>query len=195
MNSELSLGRTEDIELLNWLRQPATLDRGFRALLERYQEPLYWHIRRMVTDHEDTNDVLQNVLVKVFRNIQKFEGKSSLYTWLYRIATNETLTFLQQRKRKKVESLDSEQLMVAEQLRADPYFDGSAAQVRLQQALTTLPEKQRLVFSMRYFEGMPYQAISDILDTSVGALKASYHHAVKKIEHFIMTHGADNFRQ
>lgn len=138
----------------------------------------------MVTDHEDANDVLQNTFVKVFRYIAQFEGKSSLYTWLYRIATNEAISFLNQQKRKQSTSLEDGDGLLAQQLRADSYFDGDQAQVRLQQALRLLPEKQRAVFNLRYFEEMSYQDMSEVLETSVGALKASFHHAVKKIEHY-----------
>ncbi len=153
--------------------------------MDKYQERLYWHIRRMVAEHEDANDVLQNCFIKVYRNIGQFEQKSKLYTWLYRIATNEALTFLRKKKRRHTASLDGEGDGLAYQLQADAYFDGAQLLHRLQQALETLPDKQRLVFNMRYFEEMPYKDMSEVLDTSVGALKASYHHAVRKVEAFI----------
>ena len=161
------------------------MERGFALLLDKYQERLYWHIRRMVQNHEDANDVLQNCLLKIFRNIQKFEGKSQLFTWMYRIATNESITFLKSRKKKATASLESEESNWVNRLKADEYFDGNAAQLHLQQALNTLPDKQRTVFLLRYFDELSYQDISEILKTSVGALKASYHHAVKKIEHYV----------
>jgi len=174
-----------DDEILALLRQPHSMERGFRLLMQAYQERLYWHIRRMVVEHEDANDVLQNCLIKVYRNIGAFEGRSGLYTWLYRIATNEALTFLKKKKRKTAADLDDEAYDLASTLRADPYFNGDEVQIRLQEALGRLPEKQRLVFQLRYFEEMPYRQMSNVLDTSEGALKASYHHAVKKIEHFM----------
>ena len=149
-----------------------------------YQERLYWHIRRMVHGHDDANDVLQNCLVKVFRNIGKFEQKSQLYTWLYRIATNEAITFLRKQKKGAL-SLDDEEMHAANQLAADSFFDGSKAQRLLQEAIQLLPEKQKQVFNLRYFEEMPYQEMSELLETSPGALKASYHHAVKKIEDYL----------
>lgn len=160
---------------------------GFRLLLEQYQERLYWHIRRMVVEHEDANDVLQNCLLKVFRNISKFKQQAKLYTWLYRIATNEAITFLNKKKRLATTSLDSEEGVYIEQIKADSFFDGDAAQQKLQRAIQKLPEKQKLVFNMRYYDEMPYLDISEILETSVGALKASYHHAVKKIEVLILS--------
>jgi RNA polymerase sigma-70 factor (ECF subfamily) len=175
-----------DEEILELILKRKQEERGFRALLEAYQERLYWHVRRMVTEHEDANDVLQNTFVKVYRNIGSFRQQSKLYTWLYRIATNESLTFLEKRKRRTSLALDEEESGLANRLEADSYFDGDEAQVRLQQALQTLPDKQRLVFNMRYFDEMSYQDISESLDTSVGALKASYHHAAKKIEKYIL---------
>ncbi len=150
--------------------------------MEAYNEKLYWTIRRIVVDHEDANDVLQNTLVKIFKNIHRFKGNSSLYTWLYRIVTNESLTFLKKRKRRAVNSIDDEESHLAHQLTADPFFDGDELQIQLQKILEGLPEKQRVVFNMRYYEEMPYKQMAEILDTSVGALKASYHHAAKKIE-------------
>lgn len=153
--------------------------------MEKYQERLYRHIRRLVAGHEDTNDVLQNCFIKVFRNIDGFKGNSKLYTWLYRIATNESITFLKKKNRRMAASLDNGEHNLANQLEADPYFDGDETQRRLQEALRQLPEKQRIVFNLRYFEEMPYRDMSDILGTSTGGLKASYHHAVKKIEHYL----------
>ena len=164
------------------LQNGQNVEKGFKLLMLKYQERLYWQIRRLVLEHEDANDVIQNTLIKVFRNIQKFKGDSQLYTWMYRIATNEAITFLNKKQKKTTTSIDSEELNISNRLKADVYFDGDEAQIRLQQALVGLPEKQRLVFNMRYYEEKSYQDISDILGTSVGALKASYHHAVKKIE-------------
>lgn len=174
-----------DEEILNLLAEKQYVERGFRLLMEKYQERLYWHIRRMVTNHEDANDVVQNCFIKVFRNVHKFQRKSALYTWLYRIATNEAITFINRRKRRKATSIDSEDSILARQLKADVYFDGEEIQLKLQCALDTLPKKQHLVFNMRYFEEMTYKQMSEVSGTSVGALKASYHHAVKKIELFL----------
>ena len=171
-----------DENILALLAEARTAERGFRLLVETYQERLYWHIRRLVHEHEDANDVIQNCFLKVYRNIHKFRGNARLYTWLYRIATNEAITFLHRKKRNAAASIDDEESIVAQQLRADAYFDGDEAQLQLQTAVRQLPEKQRLVFNLRYFDEMSYQEMSEILDTSVGALKASYHLAVKKIE-------------
>lgn len=166
-------------ELLELLTNPNSHEQGFRLLVRQYQERLYWHIRRLVGTHEDANDVLQNVFIKVHRNIYQFSGNAKLYTWLYRIASNESLTFIKQQKRHSVADLETSFMNA---LQADPYFDGDAAQIKLQVALRQLPDKQQLVFVMRYFEALSYEDISKVLETSVGALKASYHHAAKKIE-------------
>lgn len=174
-----------DDHILDLLGSQATHERGFRLLMVRYQEPLYRHVRRMVYDHDDANDVIQNTFIKVFKNVERFEGKSKLYTWLYRIATNEALTFMNTRNRKETDTIDDpENGYLANQLRADTFFDGSEIQIKLQQAIAILPDKQRTVFNLRYFEEMPYEQMSEVLGTSVGALKASYHHAVKKVEEF-----------
>ncbi len=180
-----------DNEILSLLHEESSLEQGFRALMQKYQERLYWHIRRMVYEHEDANDVIQNTFIKVYKSIQKFEGKSKLYTWLYRIATNEAITFINKKKRKMMASLDEEESTVAMKLEADPYFDGDNAQLLLQNALSQLPEKQRIVFNLRYYEEMTYKEMADVLDTSVGALKASFHHAMKKIETFLRE--SDNY--
>ena len=174
-----------DAMILEWLETPSTFDKGFSWMLKLYQERIYWHIRRMVVSHDDANDVVQNTFMKAYKGIKNFKGNAKLYTWLYRIATNEALTFLQKRKRRQTASLDVDDNHLANQLKADIYFDGNEIQRKLQLALNTLPEKQRLVFNMRYFDEMPYKDISDVLGTSVGGLKASYHHAVKKIEQFL----------
>ena len=171
-----------DDELLQLLRNERTFERGFRLLIARYQERLYRHIRHMVQDHTDADDVLQNTLIKVHRGIAQFEGKSKLYTWLYRIATNESISFLQSRNRRQTQALDDSEGSASRQLRADEWFDGEDLQRRLHIAIGELPDKQRVVFNLRYFEEMPYEEMSKVLDTSVGALKASFHHAVKKIE-------------
>lgn len=167
---------------MEMLRSEPLFERGFRQLMAQYRERLYWHIRRLVLVHEDADDVLQNTFIKIYRGILQFEGKSKLYTWLYRIATNEALTHLQGKARHASASLDDAGALAAGRLQADPWFDGDSVQLRLQQAIAQLPEKQRLVFNMRYYEEMPYEQMSSLLGTSVGALKASFHHATKKIE-------------
>jgi len=174
-----------DQKILTLVQNKTSIDKGFRLLMDTYQEKLYRHVRRMLKGHEDTNDVLQNVMIKVYKSIQRFKGKSSLYTWLYRIATNETLTFIKSKKRKETSSIDNEDLGLDKRLKAENSVDSEEVNYYLNKALALLPEKQKLVFNMRYFDQMPYDEISKILDTSVGALKASYHHAVKKIEAYI----------
>lgn len=156
---------------------------AFSNLVRQYQERLYWHIRKMVLNHDDANDLLQNTFMKAWNALDSFRGESQLSTWLYRIATNETLTFLSSKKNSLVSAGEMEESMY-QNLQADSYFNGDEAQLKLQKAILTLPEKQRLVFNMRFYEDMPYERMSEILDTSVGALKASYHHAAKKIEDF-----------
>jgi RNA polymerase sigma-70 factor (ECF subfamily) len=172
----------EEQEFIQELLNPKTQNQAFEKLLKEYQKPLYNHIRNIVLNHDDTDDVLQNTFVKVFRNLNKFKGESKLFSWMYRIATNEALTFLNQKA--KVNGISSETLQnkTIDNLKADVYFDGNDIQLKLQKAIIQLPEKQRLVFKMKYFEELKYEEISEILGTSVGALKASYHHAVKKIE-------------
>jgi len=158
---------------------------AFKQILRKYQERLYWHIRKIVISHEDSDDILQNTFIKVWRGLDQFREDSKLYTWLYRIATNESLTFLKQKKKRQyIPFMDVEhQLMNV--LESDEYFSGDQIQLKLQKAIITLPEKQRLVFNMKYFDEMKYEDMSRILDTSVGALKASFHHAVKKIEKYL----------
>jgi len=174
-----------DEKILELMNSPATADQGLRLLMDKYSRELYWVIRRIVYDHEDSNDVLQNCLVKVYRNIHTFEGRSKLYTWLRRIAHNEAISFYNSRKRRRATSIDDEESYVGQTLSADPYFDGSEAQVILQKAIATLPDKQKQVFLLRYYEEMPYAQMSEMLGTSEGALKASFHHAVKKIETYV----------
>ena len=164
------------------LRSDRTFERGFRLLMAQYKERLYWHIRRLVLVHADADDVLQNTFIKIYRGILQFEGKSKLYTWLYRIATNEAITHLQNKARHAATPLDDPTALLTNRLQADEWFDGDDVQVRLQKAIAQLPDKQRLVFNLRYYDEMPYEEMSAMLDTSVGALKASFHHAVKKIE-------------
>ncbi len=161
-------------------------DTSFTKLVQKYQERLYWHIRRMVVDHEDANDILQNVFVKVWKNLGEFRGESNLYTWLYRIGTNEALTWIDQQKRRASVSLSNNEGMFSEKLTAQTDFNPNKIEWKLQQAIHTLPEKQRIVFNLRYYDEMPYEQMSQVLETSVGALKASYHHAVKKVEAFLV---------
>lgn len=175
----------EDRELLQQFRQPDTKERAFTSIIKKYQEKLYWHVRRMVVDHDDANDVLQNVFIKVWNGLENFREDSQLYTWLYRIATNESLTFLEQQKKKSAISLSDVETGLANKVTADKNFDANRLEWKLQLAIQQLPEKQKLVFNLRYYDEMPYEEMSKVLETSEGALKASYHHAVKKIEEFI----------
>lgn len=171
--------------LVKELKQKESRAKAFEVLVNTYKERLYWHIRRIVLDHDDTDDVLQNTFIKVYRNIDGFKGESKLYSWLYRIATNESLTFLKQKSKKAGISDEELKNRMVENLQADVYFEGDEIQLKLQKALVTLPDKQKLVFTMKYFQEMKYEDISEVLETSVGALKASYHLAVKKIESYL----------
>ncbi|KFF14931.1 RNA polymerase sigma factor [Flavobacterium hydatis] len=173
---------TDEKVFIQELLNPKTQNTAFQKLVSNYQKPLYNHIRNIVLNHDDAHDVLQNTFIKVFRYLNKFKGDSKLFSWVYRIATNEALTFLSQKA--KLNGITSEALQnkTIENLEADAFFDGNEIQLKLQKAIVTLPEKQQLVFKMKYFEELKYEEIADILGTSVGALKASYHHAVKKIE-------------
>ena len=164
---------------------PETQEGAFKKLLADYKVRLYWHIRKIVINHEDADDVLQNTFIKVFENVSKFKGNSNIYTWMYKIATHESLNLLSKKSRKLGISIEEWIEKRTDQLESDVYFEGDAMQLKLQKAIATLPEKQRLVFNMRYFEEMKYEKMSEILETSVGGLKASYHHAVKKIKHQI----------
>jgi RNA polymerase sigma-70 factor (ECF subfamily) len=176
----------DDKELLMQFREPATKERSFTLIIKKYQQKLYWHVRRMVVEHEDANDVLQNMFIKVWNGLENFREDSQLYTWLYRIATNECLTFLEQQKRRASVSLSDVETGLSNRLKADKHFDANKLEWKLQVAIQQLPEKQRVVFNLRYYDEMPYEKMSEILETSEGALKASYHHAVKKIEDFIL---------
>jgi RNA polymerase sigma factor (sigma-70 family) len=175
----------EEQEFIKKLLNPKTQNEAFKELLLDYQRPLYNHIRNIVLNHDDADDVLQNTFVKVFQYLKNFKGESKLFSWMYRIATNEALTFLNQKA--KINGISSEELQnkTIDNLQADVFFDGNEIQLKLQKAIAILPEKQQLVFKMKYFEELKYEEISEILGTSVGALKASYHHAVKKIEAFV----------
>lgn len=160
-------------------------DLAFHTLVNKYQERLYWHIRKIVMNHDDTDDVLQNTFIKVWRSIDKFREESSLYTWLYRIATNESISFINSNKKRSFMPFNDVSDYLAKNLISDPYFEGDKIQLKLQEAILRLPEKQRIVFNMKYFDELKYEDMSKILDTSVGALKASYFHASKKIENYL----------
>lgn len=179
---------TQDSELLIQFRNPDTREQAFTAIIKKYQEKLYWHVRRMVVDHDDANDVLQNIFIRVWNGLENFREASQLYTWLYRIATNECLTFLEQQKKRAAVSLSDVEEGLSNKVKADKHFDPQKLEWKLQVAIQQLPEKQRIVFNLRYYDEMPYEEMSRVLDTSEGALKASYHHAVKKIEDYILNH-------
>lgn len=176
----------EEQDFIQKLLNPKTQNEAFQKLLSDYQKPLYHHIRNMVLNHDDADDVLQNTFVKVFQHLNNFKGESKLFSWMYRIATNEAITFINQRAKRNGNVSEAAQSAIVENLHADTFFDGDAIQLKLQKAILQLPEKQQLVFKMKYFEEIKYEDMSEILNTSVGALKASYHHAVKKIE-FLMS--------
>jgi RNA polymerase sigma factor (sigma-70 family) len=178
----------DDKELLELFRDPSSKEKAYTSIVRKYQEKLYWHVRRMVVDHDDANDVLQNVFIKVWKGLENFREDAKLYTWLYRIASNESLTFLEQQKKRQSVSIDDVQGGLSERLKADKDFDPSKIEWKLQLAIQQLPEKQRLVFTLRYYDEMPYEDMSRILETSEGALKASYHLAAKKIEDYILNH-------
>jgi len=175
-----------DQELLDLFKNPVTKEQAFTGIIKKYQEKLYWHIRRMVVSHDDTDDVLQNMFIKVWKGLENFREDSQLYTWLYRIATNESLTFLAQKKKRNSVSLSDDENGLSNQLKSDTNFDANKLEWKLQLGIQSLPEKQRLVFNLRYYDEMPYEEMSRVLETSEGALKASYHHAAKKIEEFIL---------
>ena len=184
MNSKREI-TLEEKEFIQKLLNPKTQDEAFQKLLSDYQRPLYSLIRNIVLNHDDADDVLQNTFIKVFRHLKNFKGESKLYSWMYRIATNEAITFINQKAKRGGMTSEAVQANAVENLRADQYFDGDEIQIKLQKAITLLPQKQQLVFKMRYFQEIKYEEMSEILGTSVGALKASYHHAVKKIESFM----------
>ena len=175
----------EEKEFIQLLLNPKTQNEAFQKLLLDYQRPLYNHIRNIVLNHDDADDVLQNTFVKVFQYLKSFKGDSKLFSWMYRIATNESITFINQKAKRSGLTSEILQQKLVENLEADSHFEGDEIALKLQKAIATLPEKQQLVFKMKYFEEIKYEAMSEILGTSVGALKASYHHAVKKIEIFM----------
>lgn len=175
----------EDKELLQKIRNPETRNYGFNLLVRAYQQRVYWHIRKMVIDHDDSDDLTQEVFLKVHRHIDRFREDAQLFTWIYRIATNECLSFLERKKRRFFLPINDVAKELSAALDTSTSLSGDEIQIKLQKALLTLPDKQRLVFNMKYFDDMPYEEIADITKTSVGALKASYHHAVKKIEDYL----------
>lgn len=178
----------EDYQLIDRLRRPDTCREAFNEVMRRYSEPLYWQIRRMVESHDDASDILQNTFLKAWQNVDGFRGDAKLSTWLYKIALNESITFLAKERKRLSVSLDDEESHLAQLVESDEYVDGDALAKKLRMAVATLPEKQRIVFNMKYYDEMKYEQMSEILGTSVGALKASYHLAVKKIEQYFDTH-------
>ncbi|MGB1210712.1 MAG: RNA polymerase sigma factor [Lacinutrix venerupis] len=176
---------TEELELISQLQSKGNKDAAFRVLVAQYKERLYWHIRNIVKSHDDADDVLQNTFIKVYKNIEKFKGESKLYSWLYRIATNEAITLINKNAKLLQITNEEAQNLAINNLESDVYFEGDAIQLKLQKAIATLPEKQQLVFNMKYFQELKYNEMSQILETSEGALKASYHIAAKKIEAYL----------
>lgn len=177
-----------DEEILKLYGEETTRNRALELLIEKYQQKLYWQIRKIVIDHDDADDVMQNTFIKVWKGLENFKEEAQLFTWLYRIATNEALTFLRKKQKQNTTSLHPIEYQLSKSIESDVYFEGDAIQLKLQQAILTLPEKQRLVFNMRYYDEMPYEQMSGVLETSVGALKASYHYAAKKIEEYLLNH-------
>jgi RNA polymerase sigma factor (sigma-70 family) len=178
--------QVEDSELLAMFQDEKTRDKAFNLILKKYQQKIYWHIRRMVIDHDDADDLVQDVFIKIWKSLPNFRSDAQLYTWMYRIATNECITFINRKKLKNNVSLDDVSHELSETLADSTYFDGDKAQMKLQKALLTLPEKQKLVFNMKYYDEMKYEEMSEVLGTSVGALKSSFHLAVKKIEAYLL---------
>ena len=175
----------QDEELVQLLQNPDKKDEAFAILVKEYKVRLYWHIRNFVKIHEDADDVLQNVFIKVYRNIHKFKGESKLFSWMYRIASNESITFLNKKAKKLKISNEEVQDFILDNLESDVYFEGDEIKLKLKKAIATLPEKQRQVFNMKYFQELKYKDMSEIMETSIGALKSNYHHAVKKIEDYL----------
>lgn len=176
---------TDESEFILRLKDPKSKEAAFRELLQLYKERLYWHIRKIVISHDDADDVLQNTFIKVYRSIDKFKGESKLFSWLYRIATNESITFINKNTKRLQISNEEQKSNAINNLTADVYFEGDEIQLKLQKAIASLPEKQQIVFNMKYFDNIKYKDMADILKTSEGALKASYHIAVKKIETYL----------
>jgi len=179
-------GQIEDNEILELFKDESSRNKSLSLLMAKYHQRLYWHIRKIVISHDDADDVLQNTFIKIWKGLENFKAESSLYTWIYRIATNEALTLLREKARKNTTSIHPIEYELSKNLESDDYFSGDEIQLKLQQAILTLPEKQRIVFNMRYYDETPYEEMSQILETSVGALKASYHIAAKKIEEILV---------
>ncbi|HET9503084.1 MAG TPA: sigma-70 family RNA polymerase sigma factor [Hymenobacter sp.] len=175
----------EDHEILAKFQDPARRNLAFNQLVRKYQQKVYWHVRKMVIDHDDADDLTQDVFVKVWKHLENFRQDAQLFTWIYRIATNECLGFLQSKRRKFFLPINDVGAELAAKLEADPAIAGDEIELKLQRAILRLPDKQRLVFNLRYYDEMPYEQMADITGTSVGALKASYHHAVRKIEDYV----------
>ncbi len=182
------MAETPDTDILKLYKDESTRGRSLELLIDKYQKRLYWHIRKLVIDHDDSDDVLQNTYIKIWKGLANFKEESSLLKWMSSIETNESLTFLSQKQKRQTDSLHPIEYQLSKSLESDHYFKGDEIQLKLQQAILTLPEKQRIVFNMRYFDEMPYEQMSDVLETSVGALKASYHLAAKKVEEYLTTH-------
>lgn len=180
------MSQIEDKVILELFKDEKTRNAALSHLISKYQKQLYWHIRKIVIDHDDSDDVLQNTYIKVWKGLENFREESQLYTWMYRIATNESLTHLRKKQKANTSSIHPIEYQLSKSLESDTYFEGDEIQLKLQQAILTLPEKQRLVFNMRYYDETPYEKMSEILETSVGALKASYHIAAKKVEEFLV---------
>jgi RNA polymerase sigma-70 factor (ECF subfamily) len=177
-----------DEQLLNLFLEPTSRNFAFNLIMKKYQKRVYMHIRRLLIDHDDTDDVLQNTFIKVWKNLEGFNRDSQLFTWIYRIATNESITFLNKKKRRFFIPIINVEHELSSKLESDVNFSGDKIQLKLQKAILTLPEKQRVVFNMKYYDELKYEEIAEITGTSVGALKASYHHAVKKIEDYVLNH-------
>jgi len=180
------VAQLSDKEILDLYREESSRNTALQHLIEKYQQKLYWQIRKIVIDHDDSDDVLQNSFIKIWKGLENFKEEAQLFTWLYRIATNEALTFLRQKQKRNTTSIHPIEYQLSKSIESDEYFKGDEIQLKLQQAILTLPEKQRIVFNMRYYDEMPYEKMSEVLETSVGALKASYHHAAKKVEEFLL---------
>lgn len=178
--------QVEDTEILSKFQEEKTRNEAFNLLLKKYQQKIYWHVRRMVVNHDDSDDLVQEIFVKVWKNLLGFRNDAQLYTWMYRIATNECITFLNRKKLKNNVPFDDVSYELSESLTESSYFDGDKAQKKLQNAILTLPDKQRLVFNLKYYDELKYEEMSEVLGTSVGALKSSFHLAVKKIEAYLL---------
>jgi RNA polymerase sigma-70 factor, ECF subfamily len=177
-----------DEEIVALFKDESSRNMALHYLIQKYQQKLYWHIRKIVISHDDTDDVLQNTFIRIWKGLAGFKEESLLFTWLYRIATNESLTFLKRKAKENTTSIHPIEYQLSKSLESDVFFNGDEIQLKLQKAILSLPEKQRIVFNMRYYDEMPYEQISEVLGTSVGGLKESYHIAAKKIEDFLVSH-------